>query len=152
MKKNKHFFNKRQILFKELFVGTLLYAVVLGFFNDYTSFVFAKSFSTIFLASLTLQILTFGALRLKSAIITALRDKRELLYRLCMFFSVWLVMFLSKFFFTWIIDALFGAAITIYGFFGILAVVVSSTALHKIGDTIFLKLGNQKRNDVEKYI
>ena len=32
-------FSPRQLLFKELFVGTLVYAIVLGFFDDYTSIV-----------------------------------------------------------------------------------------------------------------
>ena len=41
--------NSHQLLFQEIFIGTLIYAVVLGFFNDYTNIVSAKSFSTIFL-------------------------------------------------------------------------------------------------------
>ena len=45
-------FTARQLLFKELFVGTLIYAVVLGFFDDYTSIVEARSFSYVCLAAI----------------------------------------------------------------------------------------------------
>ena len=36
-------FTSQQLLFKELFVGTLIYAVVLGFFDDHTSIVEARA-------------------------------------------------------------------------------------------------------------
>ena len=49
----------RQLYFKDIFVGALIYAVTLGFFNDYTSIVEAKSFSTIFYGAVVLEILTF---------------------------------------------------------------------------------------------
>jgi hypothetical protein len=65
MKKKEGILNAKQLLFKDLFVGTLIYAVVLGFFNDYTSIVEAKSFSSIFLASIVLEILTFLTFYLK---------------------------------------------------------------------------------------
>jgi hypothetical protein len=66
MTNSKPDFSPAQLKFQELFVGTLIYAVVLGFFNDYTSIVYAKSFSTIFLAAVLLEALTFLTFELKS--------------------------------------------------------------------------------------
>jgi len=138
-------FNAKQLLFKELFVGTLIYAVVLGFFNDYTSVVYAKSFSTIFLAAIVLEILTYLTLLLKKRIMLWLKDKQGAGYKVLMFFCVWLVLFLSKFVFIWAIDVTFGDAMNINGFFGVLWVVLSVTVVHKLADKIFKSLGDSTR-------
>lgn len=142
MTTEKRRFNDKQLFFKEIVIGTLIYAVVLGFFNDYTSIVTAKSFSTIFFASIVLELLTCGAFALKSRVINLLKGRDGAGYKVAMFFSVWLIMFLSKFVFVWAIDLVFGNDINIYGFFGILAVVVCATASHKLADMIFVKLGS----------
>jgi EamA domain-containing membrane protein RarD len=141
MSKDSSIFNSRQLAFKELFVGTLIYAVTLGFFNDYTSLVYAKSFSTIFYASILLEILTFLAILLKGQIVYRLKDKQSKSYKLLMFFCVWLVLFLSKFVFIWAIDFAFGDNININGFFGILLIALCVTVVHKLADYTFLKLG-----------
>lgn len=142
MPKKAQIFSKRQLIFKELFVGALIYAVVLGFFNDYTSIVYAKSFSTIFFASFVLEVLTYLAFLLKSKIIAMLKDRIGIIYRVATFFFVWLIMFVSKFVFVWVVDGVFGQDITIVGFFGILIIVVCVTIVHKLADLIFEKLGN----------
>lgn len=134
-------FNPNQILFKELFVGTLIYAVVLGFFNDYTSIVSATSFSIIFFSSVVLQVLTSLAFMLKTSIISWLQNREGVLYKILMIFFVWLVMFASKFVFIWAIDFTFGNNIEINGFFGILLIVLSVTAVHRVADYVFIKLG-----------
>lgn len=134
-------FSSKQLLFQEIFIGTLIYVIVLGMFNDYTSVVYAKSFSTILFASIVLEILTYLALRLKSLIIIWLKERKGKVYLLLMFFSVWLVTFFSKFIFIWVLDLLFSAYINIKGFFGILLVVLSVTIIHKLAYKIFTKLG-----------
>lgn len=141
MKANSNSFTSRQLLFQEIFIGTLIYAFVLGLFNDYTSVVSAKSFSTILFASVVLETLTCLAFLLKGQIIAWLKDREGSIYRILMFFGVWLVMFLSKFIFIWALDLAFGSYININGFFGILAVVVCVTAIHKLSYKIFSKLG-----------
>ena len=138
-------FTSKQLLFKELFVGTLIYAVVLGFFNDYTSVVYANSFSTIFYAAVVLQVLTYLAFLLKAKIIAWLKGREGTIYRFLTFFGVWLVMFSSKFVFVWVIDMIFGDHINIYGFFGILAVVLCVTIVHKLADKLFVGLGTSER-------
>ena len=142
MERNQRLFNSKQLLFKELFVGTLIYAVVIGFLNDYTSIVDARSFSTIFYAAIVLEILTYLAFLLKGKIVSWLKDRHGLIYRIAMFFFVWLVMFLSKFVFVWVVDMIFGDNITIYGFFGILFLVLCVTIIHKLADETFRLLGD----------
>ncbi len=141
MKSTTSSLNSRQLLFKELLLGTLIYAVVLGFFNDYTSIVYAKSFSTIFYAAIVLEILTHLAFLLKGKIVTWLRNKPSLISKVLMVFCVWLVMFLSKFVFIGVIDLIFGSYMDIYGFFGILLIVLSVTIIHRLADKIFASLG-----------
>ena len=144
MKSEIKVFNTKQLVFQELFIGTFIYAVVLGFFNDYTTIVSAKSFSTIFLASIVLEILTYLAFLLKNRIIVWLKKHRGAMYRALTFFCVWLVMFLSKFVFIWIINLIFGTYITIHGFFGILFVVLCVTIIHRLAFQVFKKLGDNE--------
>lgn len=136
-------FTSAQLAYQELFIGTLIYVAVLGLFNDYTSIVSAKSFSTIIYASVVLEILTYFAFRLKSTIIAQLKNREGAIYKVLMFFSVWLIMFLSKFVFIWALDLVFGNYIAINGFFGILLVVLSVTIVHKFAYLIFHKLGKE---------
>lgn len=142
----KHSLTPAQLIFKELFVGTLIYAIVLGFFDDYTNLVTIVSFSTTFLAAFVLELLTYGAFTVKSSIVGWLKHKQGALYKALMFFMVWLVMFLSKFVFIWAIDGIFGDAITINGFFGILLLAATVTVIHKLADYVFIRLGNVPTN------
>lgn len=136
--------NSRQLLFQEIFIGTLIYVTVLGFFNDYTSIVYAKSFSILFFAGLILEILTYLAFQLKSLVIAWLKNRKGSLYRILMFFCVWLVMFMSKFVFIWVLDIIFGSYININGFFGILVIVLCVTIIHRLAYKVFNKLGESK--------
>lgn len=51
-------------------------------------------------------------------------------------------MFVSKFVFIWAIDFVFGDNMNINGFFGILILVLAVTAIHKMADLVFTKLGD----------
>lgn len=135
-------FTARQLAFKELFVGTLIYAVVLGFFNDYTSFVYAKSFSTIFLAGAVLELLTFCLLWLKGWLFGHFKRLEALSHKGAVLFCIWLVMFLSKFVFMWILDWLFGSNLNISGFIAVAIMVGTVTILSKLFDLIFQRLGS----------
>lgn len=135
-------FSARQLLFKELFVGTLIYAVVLGFFDDYTSIVEARSFSFVFLAAVVLEVLTCGAFAVKDAIVGRLRHRGSRGALALMALGVWFVMFSSKFVFIWVIDLLFGDDVDINGFFGIFAVALVVTVVHRLADQVFARLGS----------
>ena len=141
MKAPKHTFSQKQLTFQELFIGTLIYAVVLGFLNDYTAFVEANSFSTIFFASAVLSILTYLTFALKKRIVAWLKNHHGAFFRVLTFLSVWLIMFLSKFVFVWALDLVFGSYISINGFFGILIVVVLVTVVQRLAYLIFKRLG-----------
>lgn len=134
-------FNSRQLLFKELFVGTLVYAIVLGFFDDYTSIVEATSFSYIFLAAIILEVLTCAAVAVKDRIVAQLRHRGTPRAFALMVVGVWFVLFASKFVFIWAIDLVLGEDVNIDGFFGILAVAVVVTLVHRSADVVFARLG-----------
>ena len=140
MTTSKATFTPNQLVFKEIFVGTLIFVVVLGFFADYTDIVWAQSFSTIFMASFVLQILTSLVFVLKERIVKWLRSKKGAGYTALMVFCVWLLMFFSKFVFIGVLDLLFGSYVYVSGFFGILIVVASVTALVSLADYVFTKL------------
>lgn len=133
---------KEQQTYRELFVGTLIYAVVLGFLNDYTNIVYAKSFSYIFFASLVLEILTYFTFVLKSVVLKRLRNSKYGHHKTLAVFIIWLILFVSKFVFVEIIDLLFGNDVNIHGFFGILLVVASVTIIHRVAEDIFRRLGH----------
>jgi len=134
-------FTARQLLFKELFVGTLIYAVVLGFFDDYTSIVEARSFSYVFLAAIVLEVLTCGAFAVKDAIVGGLRHRTSRASTVVMALGVWFVMFTSKFVFIWAIDVVFGDDVNVNGFFGIFVVALVVTVMHRLADWVFIRLG-----------
>src|SRR6478609_6824177 len=134
-------FNSQQLLFKELFVGTLIYAVVLGFFDEHTSIVEARSFTDIFLAAIVLEVLTCAAFAVKDAIVARLRHRGSRRATALMAFGVWFVMFASKFVFIWAIDLVFGDDVNITGFFGILVVALVVTVVHRLADWVFIRLG-----------
>lgn len=136
-------FSKRQLLFKEMFVGTLIYVVVLGFFNDYTKLVYAKSFSSIFFTAILLEVLTYAVTRLEKYVIAWFNRREGKAYATFKIILAWLILFVSKFIFIWIIDLLFSEKVYVKGFVGILLVVVSVTVLHKLADYIFVKLGDE---------
>ena len=60
----------KQKLFEDLVQGTLIYAVVLGFFNDYTDIVVTTSYSSTFLLAVVMQVLTYLTLLLKSKVMS----------------------------------------------------------------------------------
>ncbi len=130
-----------QRTYLDIALGTLIYAVVLGFCNDYTNLVEARSFSTIFFASIVLSSLTYGTLRLKDGVIRATGKNSTKPRPVLTIVGVWLILFLSKFVFLWAIEFVFSGAIIIRGFFGIFFIAALVTALQKGAETLFKKLG-----------
>lgn len=141
MPTNKIQFTPQQQIFYEIFVGTLVYAVVLALFSDYTSIVQARSFSIILYASFVLELLTYSAFWLKGQVIDRLKKRSTRASKVAMFFAVWFIMFVSKFVFIGVLDLLFGHYILVRGFFGILAVVASVTIIYRLAEWYLAKLG-----------
>lgn len=134
--------NSKQILFREMVLGTLVYAVVLGFFNDYTSILDIKSYSTTFLVAIVMQILTYLTLLLKKRIVSGFSQRGGSLSKVGMILGVWLVLFLSKFVFLAAIDFIFGQAVEISGFVGLMAIIITMTLVKESIDYIFNKLAD----------
>lgn len=131
----------RQRIFVDLVVGTLIYAVVLGFSNDYTELVWARSFSTIFWASAVLAVLTWLTLRLKTRVLARLRSREGGSHRALIGFVLWQILFWSKFVFLWVLETIFGDDIRFSGFFGILVPIVLVTIITRLAELLFIRLG-----------
>jgi hypothetical protein len=141
MDQNRLGLSDRQLIFAEVLIGTLIYVLVLGLFDAYTDVVTAKSFSTIILASILLEALTFLTFLFKDWWIAFLTRWRGELTRPQKLFGLWLVMFFSKFPFLWAIDWVFRGDFEVDGFFSIVILVGSVTVLAKLANAFFLRLG-----------
>jgi hypothetical protein len=133
--------SNKQMIFAELLVGTLIYVVVLGLFDDYTEMVQAKSFSTIVFASILLEVLTFLTFLFKDWWIGLLSDWRGGLSRRQKLLAMWPIMFFSKFVFLWAIDIVLGSDFEVSSFFSILILVACVTILAKLANALFIRLG-----------
>jgi hypothetical protein len=122
-------------------LGTLLYAVVLGFFNDYTDFLRIDSFSTLFAAALVLQALTAATFRVKDFVTRPFENRTSKRSRLGYGLSVWAVGFFSKFVFLEAIDLVFGSAVNVNGFVGLMLIILTMVAAQQAIEMTYSKLG-----------
>lgn len=120
--------------------GTLVYAVVLGFFEDYTDILNTWSYSITFFVAIVMQILTYLTFWLKSLVIKYLKGKEGRIYKAALVFSVWLILFLSKFVFLAVIDFIFGSAVEISGFFGLVIIIIVMIVSKNLIDVAYAKL------------
>lgn len=134
--------NKKQELFLDMFVGVLLYSVVLGFFNDYTNILSTSSYSTTFFLAIVMQLLTYATLAIKDRVKASFKSKPSKWATPGLIFSVWLVLFLSKFVFLAVIEVIFSQDVAISGFVGLLIIVASLTITQKLAENAYTKLSN----------
>jgi hypothetical protein len=130
----------KQKLFQDMVLGTLIYAVVLGFFEDYTDILNTWSYSTTFFVAIVMQILTYITFWLKSLVVKYFRGKEGGKYKAALVFGVWLIMFLSKFVFIAVIDLIFGSAVEISGFVGLVLIILTMTVSKSLIDVAYAKL------------
>ena len=123
-----------------MFVGILLYSVVLGFFNDYTTILHTGTYSVTFAVAVVMQVLTYLTFMAKDRVVHWFRRKKGLKYKYGLVFSVWLVMFLSKFIFLAVIDFLF-SDVEISGFVGLIVIIVTMTLAQTAVEWTYQKLG-----------
>ena len=133
----------RQAFFRSMVLGTLIYAVVLGFFNDYTSILHTESYSTTFAVAVVMQVLTYATLLLKDKTVAWHNRDRATRNTAAMIVSVWLIMFLSKFVFLGAIGLIFGDAVEISGFVGLLVIIACMTIAQSLIELIDKKLGDE---------
>lgn len=133
--------NKKQEIFTEMVLGVLLYSVVLGFFNDYTDILSTSSYSVTFAVAVVMQILTYVTFMFKDVTVRWLKQKDNP-RKITLGFSIWLIMFLSKFIFLGVIDFIFGQQVEISGFVGLLAIIVCLTIAQKTVEFIYIILAD----------
>lgn len=124
-----------------MLLGTLIYAVVLGFFDDYTNVLSTSSYSTTFALAIVLQALTALTLLLKRKVVKRHKQRAEA-NKVTLILSVWLILFFSKFVFLAVIDRLFGAEVEVSGFVGLMIMIVCMSVLQKIATLANAKLAD----------
>ncbi len=132
----------KQQLFSDMVLGVLVYAVVLGFFEEYTNILSTWSYSITFFAAIVMQILTYATFWLKDVIVKHFKNKEGSKYKILLVFCVWLVMFFSKFVFLFSLENIFGEAVQISGFVGLVLIIITMTVIKKLIDLGYNKLGN----------
>lgn len=132
--------SSKQLLFQEMVFGTLVYAIVLGFFEEYTTILDTWSYSVTFLTAVVMQILTSLTFWLKSLVVKRYKGREGKKYLAMMILGVWLILFLSKFVFLAVIDYVFGDSVTISGFVGLILIIITMTAATKGIEAIYRRL------------
>ncbi|MBP7820640.1 hypothetical protein KA025_01480 [Candidatus Saccharibacteria bacterium] len=132
----------KQVLFQNMFVGILLYTVVLGFFNDYTDILHTGTYSVTFMVAVVMQILTYLTFALKDQVVNWFKKKGESYNKLALALSIWAIMFFSKFVFLGAISVIFKDEVEISGFVGLLLIIASLTIAQKIVEEVYEKLGS----------
>ena len=134
--------NGKQELFRSMFVGVLLYSVVLGFFNDYTNILHTGTYSVTFSVAVVMQILTYLTFAFKDWVVGKFQRNGETRYKAALVFSIWLIMFFSKFVFLGVISIIFSDDVEISGFVGLLLIIACLTITQKLVEVIYEKLGD----------
>jgi len=133
----------RQALVRDMFVGVLLYSVVLGFFNDYTPIIETSSYSVTFSLAIVMQALTYLTFATKDRVIVGFARRNGRGRKVGMAIGVWLVMFLSKFVFLAVISVIFRDEVAVSGFVGLLVVILCLTIVTKLAELIDGRLGRR---------
>lgn len=123
-----------------MLVGTLLYSVVIGFFNDYTNILHTRSYSITFALAVVLQLLTFATFEVKKLVVKQTNKFNGPQGKFALVFGVWLVLFFSKFVFLWAIGVVFKDSVELTGFINILIVVATMTLAQRLLQYIDTKL------------
>ncbi len=137
-----HSGNKRQQLFTEMVIGTLVYSVVLGFFDDYTKILYTRSYSVTFAAAIVLQVLTYLTLGIEKHVARWFKQRTGKLAKVGLYVTVWLILLLSKFIFLEVIDFVFGQSVEISGFIGLILIVLSMTVFKGLIDYAYNRLAS----------
>ena len=132
----------KQEFFRSMVLGTLIYSVVLGFFNDYTSILHTESYSTTFAVAIVMQVLTYATFLLKDKVVAWFKREGAPQRKAAMLFSIWLIMFLSKFVFLGAIGVIFRDKVEISGFVGLLLIIICMTVAQALVEMTDRKLGH----------
>jgi hypothetical protein len=134
----------KQVIYRKMVVGILLYSVVLGFFNDYTDILHTRSYSITFSVAIVMQLLTYLTFALKDRVVTGFKRRGGPQHKLGIVVSVWLIMFLSKFVFLAVIGVIFRDAVYISGFVGLLLIIACMTVAQMLVFHLDAKLSGDR--------
>lgn len=132
--------SKNQEIFREMFVGVLLYSVVLGFFNDYTDILHTGTYSVTFSVAVVMEILTYLTFMFKDWVVSRFNSS-QIESKVWLGLSIWLIMFFSKFIFLGVISVVFSDEVYISGFLGLLLIIITLTLVQKLVQVVYEKLG-----------
>jgi hypothetical protein len=124
--------SRRQLAFRSMLAGILLYSVVLGLFNDYTDILHTGTYSVTFAVAVVMQLLTYLTFALKNGVVARLRQRGGPQHKLAIAFRVWLIMFLSKFVFLGAIAVILQGYVQISGFVGLMLIIVIMTVAQRL--------------------
>lgn len=130
----------KQKFFSDMVLGILVYAVVLGFFEDYTRILSTWSYSTTFLVAIVMQILTYITFWIKSLVVKRFKGREGKRYVAALVFGVWAIMFFSKFVFLAVINFTFRDSVEVSGFIGLMGIIITMTIVKKLIDILYKKL------------
>lgn len=125
----------------EFVFGALVYVVVLGFFEEYTSILSTWSYSVTFMTGFVLQVLTMLTFGLKKKVVSFFKDRPGRKYVLMMGFFLWLILFVSKFVFLFVIESIFGQRVELSGFVGLLLIMVVMAGVKTLMERLYMRLG-----------
>lgn len=110
--------------------------IVLGLFNEYTNLLTIDAFSTTLITAVLLQFLLQGTLVVENWVAGCYDGKAGTGWAVLKGFSIWLVLFGSKFVILWIIDLILGEAIDfhgpMHGVVAFIAIVVAMLAAEEL--------------------
>lgn len=106
----------------------------MGFFDDYTDYLIVESFSSLFLAAFVMQALTFFTFGLKKTVSHWYRGRSGTGIKVAHGLSIWAIMFFSKFVFLEVIDIIFGDAVNVTSFVGLILIIASMVVLQRLID------------------
>jgi hypothetical protein len=86
-----------------------------------------------------MQVLTVATFYIKDKVVLRFRQKEDS-SKVGLALSVWLIIFLSKFVFLWVLDFLFNEYIAISGFVGLLLIILVLTIAQKVVEYVDAKL------------
>lgn len=136
--------SSKQTVFREMLVGTLLYTVVLGIFDDYTDLLRITSFSIVLAAAFVMQLLTYATFALKGSVKSLFGVRSTALLKIGFVLSIWSILFSSKFVFLAVLDLIFGDSVEFSGFFSLMLVVVCLTVVHRLAGFVYEKLADER--------
>ena len=121
----------------------------MGFFADYTNLLRIDSFWILFLAALVMQALTYATLSLKKRTAAWFRSRPGKTNLVALGFSIWAIMFLSKFVFLEVLDIVFGASVEVSGFVGLVLIIAAMLAVEWLIERVDRSLADGDDNLVK---